>query len=90
MYLQQQFRDAINERLKQLNVSHACLAKDLGISQSHLSRFLSGTNEASTTLLDKILPRLGMSVSVLEVSNEQVAPFKKAPRGRPRKVTYYG
>lgn len=84
-YIQNQFRAAIRERLRVLEVSDYRFCKDTGISESQFSRFMRGERGVSFETLERILYRLQLRIKVEVNPYATPVPFDTTGRGRPKK-----
>ena len=60
-------RERINKRQDALNISNYRIAKDIGVSQSTVSRIRSGENIPSVEVYLKYLAAIGMKSIVLNI-----------------------
>jgi transcriptional regulator with XRE-family HTH domain len=73
----QPFSEQLRRAIEQSGTSRYALARSLGVSDSALSRFMSGERGLTLATLDKLVDALGLEIEI----GVQKTP-KKEPRGR--------
>jgi transcriptional regulator with XRE-family HTH domain len=80
--LRQKLSDQLRDAVRGCRASRYALAKQLGIAESALSRFVSGDRGLTLETVDKLAEALGLRL----VSTIEMVP-RPSPRGRRRKET---
>lgn len=88
MSIDDKIREAIKNRLKELDVTPYQLCKATKVCNDvHLYRYIRGEKTMSNDRLDKILFRLGLHINVTVNPYATFVPFPVVKRGRPRKIS---
>lgn len=89
MGIDDQIREAVKNRLHELNVTPHQLCKATKVcNDTYLYRYLHGKKTMSNKKLDIILLRLGLHINVTVNPYATFVPFPIIKRGRPRKIKH--